>query len=141
MSALLPMLPGLNAILIAISGVAILTGVVFIKRGQRDAHKWAMITATAAAAVFLVFYYIRLSRSGTNAFNGPPGARRLYFYILVSHIGLALVSMPMVITVLWRAYKQKWVLHKRLARWTYPIWLYVSCTGVLVWLFLYKLYP
>lgn len=140
MDSLLGYLPGLNALLISASGASILAGLRFIRRGERRKHMWSMITATLLATVFLIFYIIRTSIEGNRLFHGPTAARYTYYFLLASHIGVALISAPMVLTVLWYAYKGRFAQHKKLARKTYPLWLYVSVTGVLVYLFLYRLF-
>lgn len=140
MSAFIATLPTVNVCLISSSGIAILVGLRFIHRQMRTAHKWAMLTAAALALLFLVFYILRIELNGTNAFHGPSGARLAYFLVLFSHIGIAVASTPLVGVVLYLGLRGKYRQHKKVARWTYPLWLYVSATGVLVYLFLYVLF-
>ena len=140
MGSVLGYLPGINALLISSSGISILVGVRFIRRGERRKHMWSMITATVLAGIFLVFYIIRTALEGNHLFTGPTAARYTYYFLLASHIGVALISAPMVLTVLYYAYRGRFGKHKQLARRTYPLWLYVSATGVLVYLFLYRFF-
>lgn len=100
-----------------------------------------MLLALSASALFLVGYLTYHSIHGTTRFTEQGFVRTLYFTILISHTFLAVVIVPLVARVLWFAYKQTFEKHKRLARWTFPIWLYVSVTGVLVYFFLYHWYP
>lgn len=134
---LLTVLPAVNAVLVTTSGVFIALGVRQIKQGRREAHQRSMLIATALAALFLVFYLYRLSQGGTSVFPGPDWARNIYFFVLFSHIGFALVSTPLVLLVLWQALRGNFAAHRRTARYTYPLWLYVAATGPLVYLMLH----
>lgn len=134
---LLTVLPAVNAVLVTTSGVFITVGVRQIKQGRREAHQRSMLVATALAALFLVLYLYRLSQGGTSVFPGPDWAKAIYFFVLFSHIGVALVSTPLVLAVLWFALRGNFAAHRRMARYTYPMWLYVAGTGPLVYLMLH----
>ena len=140
MNPILAFLPTLNAILNSTSAILLLVGRNYIKKGNRIAHKQIMIAAFTVSSIFLVSYITYHSYHGTTAF-GHEGMliRPIYFIILTSHTILAAALAPMVIITLRRGLKEKFTLHKKLARWTYPIWLYVSVTGVVVYLMLYQM--
>ncbi|HYF76301.1 MAG TPA: DUF420 domain-containing protein [Symbiobacteriaceae bacterium] len=132
MEQILGIMPAINAVLISTSGLFIIGGVVVIKRGQRERHQKAMLTATSLASLFFVLYVTRLALGGMTPFQGPPAIKMIYLGILASHVLLATVQAPMTLVTLWRALRGNWSSHKRIARFTYPIWIYVSFTGVLV---------
>ena len=144
---LLQVFPHLNAFLNALSGVCLIFGLFFVLTKRIHAHRFCMITACSVSALFLVCYityhtirtyYFGL---GPTKFTGEGVVRPIYFTILTSHTILAIVVTPFVILTLWRALKGRFDAHRRLARLIYPVWLYVSVTGVIVYLFLYQLYP
>ncbi len=144
---LLKIFPHLNAILNAASGVCLLFGLYFILTIQVRRHRAAMLTASIISAIFLVSYlshhalrtyYFGL---GPTRFTGEGIARPIYFTILTSHTILAALVTPFVLAVLWRGLQGKFDSHRRLARLVYPVWLYVSITGVIVYLLLYQIYP
>ena len=135
------LLPHINATFNALSAVFLLTGFFFIKRKNVPAHKKCMLLALSASALFLVGYLTYHAIHGTTRFTEQGFVRTLYFSILISHTLLAMLIVPLIGRVLWFAYKQTFEKHKRLARWTFPMWLYVSVTGVLVYFFLYHWYP
>jgi len=130
----------LNALLNLTSACFLLCGFVFIKRNQRDRHRFCMKGAITASALFLVFYVIRFMLTGTHRFAGEGAARTVYLTILFTHMVLAVVVLPMVIRTFQLALAGRFDVHRRWARWTYPIWLYVSLTGLVVYLMLYHLY-
>ncbi len=132
-------LPALNTAVIGISGVALLTGFAFIKRRRVEAHKRAMLTATVFAALFLVVYVIRWALLGSKPFEGQGILRLVYFAVLISHIALAIGIVPLVLLTLRRALRQEFDAHRRLARLTLPLWLYVVITGWIVYALLYGL--
>ncbi len=144
---LLKIFPHVNAALNATSGVLLVAGLYFILTKQVRAHRTCMLGASSISALFLVFYIthhvIRTSvyGLGPTRFNGEGLARPIYFTILTSHTILAAVVGPFIIATLWRALKGRFDAHKRLARLVYPVWLYVSVTGVAVYLMLYQLFP
>ncbi|MFV2007984.1 MAG: DUF420 domain-containing protein [Longimicrobiales bacterium] len=129
-----------NAALNASSAAFLLAGLAFIKRRDVRRHRFAMTGAVTASSLFLVFYVIRFSLTGVHEFAGEGVARVVYLSILFSHITLAVVVLPMVIRLLYLVRKRRFHAHSRLARWTAPIWIYVSITGLLVYALLYHVY-
>jgi putative membrane protein len=132
--------PAWNAILNGTSAVLVLTGYVMIRGKRVQAHKACMLAATATSAVFLVSYVIYHLHAGVLHFPGQGIARYAYLSMLTSHTILAIAIVPMVIISLKRALKGRFADHKRIARWTLPLWAYVSVTGVLVYIWLYQVY-
>jgi uncharacterized membrane protein YozB (DUF420 family) len=143
---LLQIFPHLNALLNASSGVFLICGFVFILRTSVREHRFCMLSASTISALFLVSYVTHHALRtyyfglGPTRFAGTGLARPIYFTILTSHTILAAVVGPFVIATLYRALKGRFDDHKRLARLVYPIWLYVSITGVIVYLMLYQIY-
>lgn len=133
MEALLAVLPTVNAILISVSGVFILLGIRAIRRGEQDRHRRAMLTATGLAALFFVLYLTRVALGGLSSFNGPAALRPVYLAVLFSHLTLAIVQVPLVLVTLYQGLRGLFPRHRRLGRVTWPIWVYVSATGVLVY--------
>lgn len=133
-------LAAVNASLNATSAVALVTGLVLIRRRNAHAHRRAMLTALTASAIFLVFYVTRVALTGTHDFAGQGAARTVYFTVLFSHMVLAVVVVPLVLRLLWLVQKRRFGDHARLARWVFPVWAYVSVTGLLVYLLLYQVY-
>ncbi|MBP2018106.1 putative membrane protein [Symbiobacterium terraclitae] len=133
MEALLAVLPTVNAILISVSGVLILLGIRAIRRGEQDRHRRAMLTATGLAALFFVLYLTRVALGGLTSFNGPAALRPVYLAVLFSHLTLAIVQVPLVLVTLYQGLRGLFPRHRRLGRVTWPIWVYVSATGVLVY--------
>jgi putative membrane protein len=129
-------LPALNAGLNFTSAVLLTAGFVAIKNGRRERHQKLMVSAVVVAGTFLVSYIIYHHFHGDTRFGGQGLVRPTYFFILVSHILLSMVAVPMVLTTLFFAATEQFDRHKRIARYTFPIWLYVSVTGVLVFFFL-----
>lgn len=134
------LLAAVNATLNATSAVALVAGLVFIRRRNAHAHRRAMLTALTASAVFLVFYLTRVALTGTHEFAGEGAARTVYLTILFSHMALAVVVVPLVLRLLWLVSKRRFRDHARLARWVFPVWAYVSVTGLVVYLLLYQVY-
>jgi uncharacterized membrane protein YozB (DUF420 family) len=143
---LLQIFPHLNALLNASSGVFLLCGFVFILRKRVREHRFCMLSASTISAVFLVSYVTHHALRtyyfglGPTRFTGTGLARPVYFTILTSHTVLAAVIGPFVIATLYRALKGRFDEHRRLARLVYPVWLFVSITGVIVYLMLYQIY-
>ena len=133
-------LPALNASLNGVAALFLLAGYVFIKRRQIPAHRACMLSALLVSALFLVSYVIYHANAGSKPFPGTGPIRALYFSILITHVVLAAVILPMAIVTLSRAVRERFDLHVRIARWTLPIWLYVSVTGVVIYGMLYRLY-
>jgi len=132
-------LPALNATLNAISTLLLVTGYVFIRRGDRRKHKACMIAALTTSAMFLTSYVIYHAQVGSVPFKGTGWIRTLYFAVLIPHVILAAAIVPPVLITVSRALSAKYDKHRRIARWTLPLWLYVSVTGVIVYLMLYRL--
>ena len=133
-------LPTLNATLNAISATLLLTGYVFIRRGRREQHEWCMFGALTTSALFLVSYVVYHYNAGSRPFPGTGPIRTVYFVILVTHVVLAAVILPLALITAARALRSQFDHHKRIARWTFPIWVYVSVTGVVIYLMLYQMY-
>jgi len=129
-----------NATLNATSALALTAGWVFIRRRRARLHRNAMVAAVGASVLFLVFYLTRVAFTGTHEFAGEGGAKVAYLTILFSHMVLAVVVVPLVLRLLWLIRKKRFHDHARLARWTFPIWAYVSVTGLVVYLLLYQVY-
>ncbi len=134
--------PALNAFLNGTSAVLIGTGYYFIKSGRRQAHKRMMIAAFITSTLFLIsyLYYHLVLRAGVTHFRGEGVWRPVYFSILISHTILAVVVVPFILVTLYRALKGNFVRHKAIARYTFPIWMYVSVTGVVIFVMLYRIF-
>jgi uncharacterized membrane protein YozB (DUF420 family) len=132
-------LPALNATLNAISTVLLVTGYVFIRRGDRRKHKACMIAALVMSALFLTSYVIYHAQVGSVPFKGTGWIRTVYFAVLIPHVILAAAIVPPVLITASRGLSAKYDKHRRIARWTLPLWLYVSVTGVIVYLMLYQM--
>ena len=131
-------LPAVNATLNALSGVLLLTGYVLIRRRRIEQHRRVMIAAFITSSLFLVCYVIYHAQVGSVRFTRQGFVRPLYFTILITHVTLAAVVLPLAIVTLSRGLGARYVQHRVIARWTLPIWLYVSVTGVLVYVLLYQ---
>jgi putative membrane protein len=135
------MLPSLNAILNATSGILIIIGYVMIRRKKVAAHRACMIGAVSASIIFLISYLIYHFNVGATRFAGTGWSRPFYFTVLISHTILAVTLVPFVIMTLRRALKGDFARHRKIARWTFPMWVYVSITGVIVYFMLYHWFP
>ena len=133
-------LPALNATLNGAATLFLLAGYVFIRRRQIPAHRASMLAAVTTSGLFLISYVIYHANAGSKPFPGTGPVRAVYFVILVTHIVLAAAIVPMVLMTLSRALKQRFDRHAAIARRTFPLWLYVSVTGVVIYLMLYRLY-
>lgn len=131
---------GLNATLNAASACLLGTGYLFIRAGRIVAHKTCMCLAFFSSSIFLVSYLLYHARVGSVHFQGQGWIRPFYFTLLTSHTVLAAAIVPLVIVTLSRALRGRFDRHRRIARWTFPIWLYVSVTGVVVYILLYHIY-
>jgi putative membrane protein len=131
-------LPAVNASLNALAGILLLIGFNRIRSGKRDQHRKWMLAAFAASSLFLVFYVIYHAQVGSVRFTRVGFVRPLYYTILLTHVLLAAAVLPLAIVTLTRGLNGRFVQHRRIARWTFPIWLYVSVTGVLVYVLLYQ---
>jgi putative membrane protein len=132
-------LPALNASLNALSTVFLVLGYVFIRRRNETAHKRCMIAALVTSAVFLASYVLYHYNAGSRPFTGQGTIRTVYFLILGTHVPLAAAIVPLALVTAYRGLSDQRSRHVRIARWTLPLWLYVSVTGVLVYLMLYQL--
>ena len=131
-------LPTINASLNAIASVFLVIGWVLIKQGRRDQHRIAMLCAFGASTLFLMGYLVYHYHIGSKPYEGQGPIRVFYFVILISHIILAAFTLPLAIITLSQGLRERWTQHRRIARWTLPIWLYTSVTGVIVYLMLYQ---
>ena len=141
MSEYVSYLPHFNAILNATSFVLLVSGYTFIRRGNIAAHRACQFSALIVSIIFLCSYLTYHFQHGATRFAGQGFARPLYFTILLTHTVLAVVIVPLVIITFRRALRADFVKHRRIARVTLPLWLYVSITGVIVYLMLYQIYP
>ena len=131
-------LPALNAILNTTSAVLLCIGWLLIKRGRRVQHRAVMIAAVCTSVLFLISYLTYHAQVGSVRFTRQGPVRTLYFTILLTHTILAVVIVPMVLVTLSRGLRERFDRHRAIARWTLPLWLYVSVTGVVVYLMLYR---
>lgn len=129
-------LPALNAVLNGLCAIALCVGLYFIKHHNREAHRTSMLSAFGFSSVFLVSYIVNHTLHGDTIFPGHGAMRTLYLSILASHVILSIVALPMVLTTFFFSLTGRFAMHRRIARLTFPIWLYVSITGVVVFLFL-----
>jgi uncharacterized membrane protein YozB (DUF420 family) len=134
-------LPHLNACLNGTSAVLLLSGYTFIRSGNVAAHRACQVSALIVSLLFLASYLTYHYNHGTTRFQGTGLARPIYFTILTTHTILAVVIVPLVAVTLYRALRGDFSRHRRIARITLPLWLYVSITGVIVYLMLYRIYP
>lgn len=134
-------LPDVNAALNSLSAVFLFAGYRFIRANNREAHRRCMLAAFACSVLFLISYLVYHFQVGSVPFKGQGGVRLVYFTILISHTILATAVVPLALITLARALRGRFDAHRRIARWTLPIWLYVSVTGVIVYWMLYWLVP
>lgn len=132
-------LPTVNALLNTSSAVLIVAGIWFIRRGRRRTHKRLMLSAVVTSSLFLASYLTYHAHAGTVRFQGQGWPRAVYLTILISHSLLAAVVVPLVLVTVTRALRGRFERHRAVARWTYPVWLYVSVTGVVIYVMLYHL--
>lgn len=134
-------LPTLNAALNSLSAVFLCAGYYFIRARHREAHRRCMLAACVTSTLFLISYLVYHFHVGSVKFQGQGWIRSVYFTILITHTILATAVVPLALITLVRALREKFDAHRRIARWTLPIWLYVSVTGVVVYWMLYVLVP
>ncbi|HUZ05915.1 MAG TPA: DUF420 domain-containing protein [Candidatus Paceibacterota bacterium] len=140
-------LPAVNASLNGLSGIFLTLGFIFIRRKNKIAHRNCMISAFVTSILFLTCYLIYhgyryfVLHIGPTRFLEPTWFKPIYLVILGTHTILAMVIVPLILITLWRAKKERFELHKKIARWTWPLWMYVSVTGVIVYLLLYQIFP
>ena len=132
-------LPALNATLNATSAVLLTTGWILIRRGRIAQHRAVMIAAVCTSILFLISYLVYHAQVGSVRFTKQGPIRAVYFTILLTHTVLAVAIVPLVLVTLTRGLRARYERHRRIARWTMPIWLYVSVTGVIVYLMLYQM--
>jgi uncharacterized membrane protein YozB (DUF420 family) len=132
-------LPSLNALLNGTAALLLLSGYAFIRRRNVAAHRACMTGALVASALFLSSYLVYHYHAGSRPFSGSGPVRAIYFFVLLTHVVLAAVNLPMVIVTVTRAARGQHERHRAIARWTYPVWLYVSVTGVIVYVMLYRM--
>jgi len=132
-------LPALNAVLNSLSTVLLLTGYALIRQGRKNAHRNVMIAALVSSGLFLTSYLYYHSQVGSVRFQGTGAARTLYFAVLITHTILAAAVPVLAAITVVHAWRKRWAKHAGIARWTLPIWLYVSVTGVIVYLMLYQM--
>ena len=137
-AAAVPYLPTLNASLNGTSAVLLVLGWSNIRRRNVAAHRACMLAAFTASSLFLVSYLVYHASAGSVRFTGTGWVRPVYFTLLISHIVLSAIVLPLALTTIYRAWSSDFVRHRRIARWTLPVWLYVSVTGVVVYLMLYR---
>jgi len=125
----------------ALTTLVLIAGLVFIRRGKINYHRFAMTTAFALGGLFLICYVTYHVSNPANKFNGEGFVRYIYFFLLITHIGFSLVVLPLVLRAMFYAVTNQFARHKAVVRFAYPIWLYVSATGVVVYLLLYQLFP
>lgn len=134
-------LPLVNACFNGLSSLCLAVGYVFIKKGRKKAHRTLMVAALISSSLFLAGYLYYHFHAGATEFRQPVWFRPYYLVLLISHTVLAVVIVPLVIMTVTRAAKGDFEAHKRIARWTLPLWAYVSVTGVLIYLLLYQIFP
>jgi uncharacterized membrane protein YozB (DUF420 family) len=133
-------LPALNAALNGTSAIFLTTGYILIRRGQVTLHKRCMLSALVTSTLFLTSYVIYHANTGSRPFPGVGPIRYVYFSILISHVLLAITIVPLALVTARRGLRAQYDRHVRIARWTLPLWMYVSVTGVVIYLMLYQLY-
>jgi putative membrane protein len=135
-------LPAVNATLNGLSAIFLALGFFFIKRGQKIAHRNCMVSAFSTSVIFLACYFTYHATVKTvTHFVEPAWFRPIYLTILLTHTILAVTIVPLILLTLNRARKQNFEAHKKIARWTWPLWMYVSVTGVVIYLLLYQIFP
>ncbi len=134
-------LPALNACLNATSAILLGLGFFFIRQGRRNAHRACMVAAVLVSTAFLASYLTYHAMAGRTVFRDPQWFRPVYLVILFTHTVLAVAILPLIALTLRRAWRERFEAHKRIARWTLPLWAYVSVTGVVIYLLLYRIFP
>ena len=132
-------LPALNAVLNGLCAITLCVGLYFIKHRNREAHRTSMLLAFVFSSAFLVSYIVNHALHGDTIFPGHGAVRSAYLFILASHVLLSIVALPMVLTTFFFSLTGRFTMHRRIARFTFPIWLYVSVTGVIVYFMLYQI--
>jgi uncharacterized membrane protein YozB (DUF420 family) len=133
-------LPAVNALLNGTAGIFLTAGYILIRRGRQALHKRCMLAALTTSALFLISYVVYHLNAGSRPFPGQGPIRAVYFTILITHVILAGAIVPLALITAARGLRAQYDRHVRIARWTLPIWLYVSVTGVVIYLMLYQMY-
>lgn len=133
-------LPHLNAALNAVAACFLAAGYYFVRRRDFDRHRVCMISAATVSGLFLVSYVAHRFNAPIFEFLGQGWIRPVYYALLISHVTLSVAIVPLVALTLWRALKGRFEMHRKVARWAWPAWMYVSITGILVYLMLYQIY-
>lgn len=134
-------LPAVNASLNSLSAILLTAGFVFIRQGRKEAHRSCMVAAFLSSVVFLACYLYYHFHAGRTVFANPAWFRPIYLVLLLTHTILAVVIVPMILLTFRHALRGRFEQHKRIARWTWPLWMYVSVTGVLIYFLLYQIFP
>ena len=135
-------MPALNASLNGLATVFLILGYFLIKKGNRKAHKISMLAAFSTSTILLACYlYYHFTVEAVTRFTNPAWFKPYYLILLFTHVDLAVVMLPFIFKALWNAYKGQFEQHKKVVKWAWPMWLYVSITGVLVYLILYQIFP
>ena len=134
-------LPALNACLNGLSAIFLTAGFVFIRNGNQTAHRKCMIAAFVISTLFLISYVTYHAHAPRTYFREPEWFRPFYLVILFTHTVLAVAIVPLALTTLYFAIRKKFESHRKIARWTWPVWMYVSVTGVVIYFLLYQIYP
>ena len=134
-------LPAVNACLNGLSAVFLTAGFVFIHQKNQEAHRRCMTMAVILSALFLTCYVIYHAKAGRTVFRDPEWFRPIYLTLLLTHTVLAVAIVPLIIITFTRALRERFDAHRKIARWTWPLWMYVSVTGVIIYLLLYQIFP
>ena len=134
-------LPAVNACLNGASTFLLTLGFIYIKKGRQTAHRNCMVGALITSTIFLSCYLVYHHFAGRTTFRDPQWFRPIYLVILLTHTVLAVAILPLVLITVAHAFRSRWEAHKKIARWTWPIWMYVSVTGVVIYLLLYQIFP
>ena len=134
-------LPAVNACLNSLSAIFLSAGYYFIRRNNPTAHRNCMVAAVMTSTLFLISYLVYHFNAGRTVFRDPQWFRPIYLVLLVSHTLLAVAILPLVTATLFHAFRKRFESHRRIARWTWPFWMYVSVTGVIIYLLLYQIFP
>jgi putative membrane protein len=132
--------PFFHAVINGLTAILLFIGYIFIKQNKKAAHRAVMITAFGLSVLFLVSYVISKISNDPVPYGGEGALRYIYFFILITHIALSGIIVPLVLFTMYRGLTGEYTKHKKIARWTFPIWMYVAVTGVLVYLFMLPYY-
>lgn len=141
LSPMIEALPAVNATLNGLTTLFLLTGFIFIKNQKKEAHAICMITALVLSTAFLSCYLLYHAYAGVTKFTTPGLPKYIYFFILATHVPLAMIILPFIFAAVYFAAREKFETHKKITRWLWPVWMYVSVTGVIIYVMLYWLFP